>query len=61
MIKRWRNPGFSQSVKIFESVSVVLQKIKGILNTIKRYSGRVFMKFERVEGSFENFIWCTFY
>ena len=41
-IRRWRNLGFSQSVKIFENVSAMLRKIKGIyLNTIKRYFGRV--------------------
>ena len=28
--KRWRNPGFSRSVKIFENISVTLKKIKGI-------------------------------
>ena len=31
----------------------MLQKIKEYLNTIKRYSGRVFIKFERDKGSFE--------
>ena len=30
-IRRWRNLGFSQSVKIFENVSVMLKKIEGIL------------------------------
>ena len=44
----------SDSVKIFGNISVMLKKIREYLNTIKRYFGRVFIKFERVEGSFEN-------
>ena len=32
----------------------MLKKTKGIFNTIERYFGRVFIKLERVEGSFEN-------
>ena len=44
----------SDSVKIFENVSVMLKKIREYLNTIKRYFDRVFIKFERVKGSFEN-------
>ena len=53
MIRRWRNPGFSQRSENFENVSVMLQKIIEYLIAIKRYSGRIFIKFERDEGSFE--------
>ena len=31
----------------------MLQKIIEYLNTIERYSGRIFIKFERDKGSFE--------
>ena len=41
------------SVETFENVWVMLQKTKECLNTIKIYPGRIFIKFERVEGSFE--------
>ena len=51
IIRRWRNPGFSQSGENFENVCVMLQKIIEYLNTIKRYSGRIFIKFERNKGS----------
>ena len=37
----------------------MLQKIMEYLNTIKRYSGRIFMKFERDEGSFEIHTVCV--
>ena len=50
---RWRNPGFSQRSKIFENVCVMLQNIIEYLNIIKMYSGMIFIKFERDEGSFE--------
>ena len=49
-IRRWRNPGFSQRSN--ENVYVMLQKVVECLNTIKRYSGRIFIKFERNESSF---------
>ena len=32
---------------------LMLQKIMEYLNTIKRHPGRIFMKFEKDEGSFE--------
>ena len=51
IIRRWRNPGFSQSDENFENVCVMLQKIIEYLNTIKRYSDRIFIKFERNKGS----------
>ena len=53
IIRRWRNPGFSVS-KFLETLQQCLRKSREYLNTIKRYFGRVFIKFERVEGSFEN-------
>ena len=46
-IRRWRNPSFSQRSENFENICVMLQKIIEYLNTIKRYSGRIFKKFER--------------
>ena len=56
--KRWRNLGFSQSAENFENIYVILQKTIEYLNTIKRYSGRLFIKFERNKGSFEiSFSW----
>ena len=48
--KRWRNLGFSQSAENFENIYVILQKTIEYLNTIKRYSGRLFIKFERNKG-----------
>ena len=51
--RRWRNQGFSQRSENFENVCVMLQKVIEYLNTIKRYSGRIFIKFDRDEGSFE--------
>ena len=60
IIRRWRNPGFSQRLENFENVSVMLQKIIEYLIAIKRYSGRIFIKFERDEGSFEILL-CAFY
>ena len=37
----------------------MLQKIIEYLNIIKRYSGRIFIKFERDEGSFEGPVTTT--
>ena len=54
VIRRWRNPGFSLKPENFDNVCVMLQKTMEYLNTIKRYSGRLFIKFERDESSFEN-------
>ena len=45
--------GFSESAENFNNVCVMLQKIMEYLNTIKRYPGRIFVKFEKDEGSFE--------
>ena len=53
-IRRWKNPGFSQRSENFENACIMLQKIIEYLNRIKRYSGKIFIKFERDEGSFEN-------
>ena len=52
-IRRWRNLDFSQRSENFENIYVMLQIIIECLNTIKRYSGRIFIKFERDDGSFE--------
>ena len=35
------------SVENFENVCVMFQEIIGYLSTIKRYPGRIFIKFER--------------
>ena len=53
IIRRWRNPGFLQRSENFENICVILQIIIECLNTIKRYSGRIFINFERDKGSFE--------
>ena len=37
----------------FEMLAWCFQEIMGYLNTIKRYTGRVFMKLERDKGSFK--------
>ena len=51
MRRRQRNPQRSEN---FKNVCVMLQKIIEYLDTIKRYSGRIIIKFERNVGSFEN-------
>ena len=50
-IRKWRNLAFSQ--RSDDNVCVMPQKVIECLNTIKRHSGRIFIKFERSEGSFE--------
>ena len=60
-IRRWRNLDFSQRSENFENICVMLQIIIEYLNTIKRYSGRIFVKFERDDGSFEIHSVCVFY
>ena len=52
-IWRWRNPSFSQRSENFKNVCAMFQKIIEYLTTIKRYSGRIFITFERDDGSFE--------
>ena len=47
------NSGFSQRSENFENVCVTVQKLIEYLNTVERYSGRIFIKFKRDEGSFE--------
>ena len=53
IIRRQRNLGYSQRSENFENLCVMLQIIIEQLSTIKRYSSRSFIKFERDEGSFE--------
>ena len=38
------------SAENFKNIFVMFQEIMGYLNMIKRYPGRIFMKFERDEG-----------
>ena len=51
IIRRWRNLGYSHSTENFKNVCVMFQKIIEYLNTITRYPGRSFIKFERDESS----------
>ena len=46
--------GFFTVSKFLKTFQQCLRKSREYLNTIKRYFGKVFIKFERVEDSFEN-------
>ena len=51
IIRIWRIRVFLQRSENFENICVMFRKTIEYLNTIKRYSGRIFIKFERDEGS----------
>ena len=50
-----------ESAEIFENVGVVFQDTMAYLHTIKRLPGRIFIKFERDEGSVKLSFSCAFY
>ena len=50
-----------ESAEIYENVGVVFQDTMAYLHTIKRLPGRIFIKFERDEGSVKLSLLCAFY
>ena len=46
--------GFFTVSKFLKTFQQCLRKSREYLNTVKRYFGKVFIKFERVEDSFDN-------